>query len=410
MLDENGEEMIDTGIPALFECRKFNDSRYYLDHVAISFNEQFITIDTQFTKNYNKINERIGVNSEYREYEIALNPAVQRPVIFNQYCYIGKNEIIEDSKYGITKKNLNPIWNTTIENMLNGTPDSAPSQMYLSFKDKYKKPLQYENAGGALESLKTGYLLPVSKLNIRNAVLLNAKMYDNFSAGSYVDKSVTSNIVGFYAQRDARYVDTLGRAYLADISVCTPDSSMIEPYNLPVCPYNGSTFSSINGSIFSGTYLIDKDSQEALNFTYQMNFNTLDSNIDIQSGLTRFLFSDYMTKRFKKPHIYLYRGNLKTVDMLSLVDYQDLGEISVGYTNLDNRYIESKSTTLNDDWDGYAIAYPFSYAGKNKEILIYAEKKGKSGTEYTTDRLYFNFLSKPILMNNIRNSELNEWG
>lgn len=117
-----------------------------------------------------------------------------------------------------------------------------------------------------------------------------------------------------------------------------------------------------------------------------------------------------MTKRFKKPHIYLYRGNLKTVDMLSLVDYQDLGEISVGYTNLDNRYIESKSTTLNDDWDGYAIAYPFSYAGKNKEILIYAEKKGKSGTEYSTDRLYFNFLSKPILMNNIRNSELNEWG
>ena len=410
MLDENGEEMIDTGIPALFECRKFNDSRYYLDHIAISFNEQFITIDTQFTKNYNKINERIGVNSEYREYEIALNPAVQRPVIFNQYCYIGKNEIIEDSKYGITKKNLNPIWNTTIENMLNGTPDSAPSQMYLSFKDKYKKPLQYENAGGALESLKTGYLLPVSKLNIRNAVLLNAKMYDNFSAGSYVDKSVTSNIVGFYAQRDARYVDTLGRAYLADISVCSPDSSMIEPYNLPLCPYKGSTFSSINGSIFSGTYLIDKDSQEALNFTYQMNFNTLDSNIDIQSGLTRFLFSDYMTKRFKKPHIYLYRGNLKTVDMLSLVDYQDLGEISVGYTNLDNRYIESKSTTLNDDWDGYAIAYPFSYAGKNKEILIYAEKKGKSGTEYSTDRLYFNFLSKPILMNNIRNSELNEWG
>lgn len=411
---EDGKELIDTGLPALFECRTFNNSRYYLDHVSYSFNEQFISIDARYTKNYNKINERIGVNSEYREYEISLTPAVQRPVIFNQYCYIDSREIIPDSKYGITKKNMNPIWNTIIENMLEGNPDKAPSQFYLSFKDSAKKPLQYHNAGGSLESLKNGILIPVSKLNIRNAVLLNAKMYDNFSAGSYVDKSVAiDKNIGFYAQKDARYVDELGRAYLADISLCSPDASMLQSYDLPICPYKGATFDSINGTVFSGTYVIDKDSQEALNFTYQMNFNTLDSNLDIQSGLTRFLFSDAIMKKFKKPHIYLYRGNLKTIDMLSLVDYQDLGEIEIGYTDLDTRYINSKSTTLSEDWDGYCIAYPFSYSGKNKEILLYAEKKGKSGESYITDKLYFNFLSKPILMNNIKNSELNDnalWG
>ena len=66
--------------------------------------------------------------------------------------------------------------------------------------------------------------------------------------------------------------------------------------------------------------------------------------------------------------------------------------------------IEKASAYIEQDKDLQMIKNTYSYA--------YEKHKGqfrKSGEEYTTDNLYFNFLSKPILYNNIRNSELNEW-
>ena len=94
---------------------------------------------------------------------------------------------------------------------------------------------------------------------------------------------------------------------------------------------------------------------------------------------------------------------LSTQDSLKEL-YPNLAEVT-GAANEARKNITNTLRSKSTDVNGISDSLK-----KNKEILIYAEKKGKSGTEYSTDRLYFNFLSKPILMNNIRNSELNEWG
>lgn len=126
----------------------------------------------------------------------------------------------------------------------------------------------------------------------------------------------------------------------------------------------------------------------------------------MQSGLVGNLFSnDGMFEIGATPNIYLFRGNLKSTEVLSdTLLVKDLGPISVSRTSADTTFIDDTNTTLNADVDGYAIAWPISIKGRRREILFYVNKKGKAGETYTTDRLYFNFLDKPIINNNLHNS------
>ena len=124
----------------------------------------------------------------------------------------------------------------------------------------------------------------------------------------------------------------------------------------------------------------------------------------MKDGFIKYLVSKEEGNRAIQPTIYLFKGNLVSADGLSENNVvKTLDIIGVNKTTNDTTYIESQQTTLITDIDGYVIAWPNVVKGK-REILFYVNKKGKAGETYTTDRLYFNFLDKPIVNNNLHNS------
>ena len=56
--------------PILGDSYTYNSDIYYADEILYTFNENNITVGVSFSKDINKINNRIGVDSAYRQYEI----------------------------------------------------------------------------------------------------------------------------------------------------------------------------------------------------------------------------------------------------------------------------------------------------------------------------------------------------
>ena len=392
--------------PNLFECREFGDDKYYLDTITTTFNDNYINSKCSYTKSINKIDNRVGINSEYREYEIPLVPAVERNLNFEQYCYVDDFEYNEDIKNNIRKRQVDNDWSNIVYYGLSGITTEEPTHFNLKFMDENMNNIHYTDALSTRKEIAKSFIVGTNKLIFNNKVIFTGKTYDNFSLGTSSEKdnsSLTSNNI--YSQYQVRYVDDFGKADTMFISLFKPLNN-IDYAKLPKYEsvYGAPIYDNGSNSLFSGNYLIKKDASESLVFNYAMNFVTLHKSIYMKDGFTKYLFSKEEQNRAIQPTIYLFKGNLVSADGLSENNVvKTLDTIGVNKTANDTTYIESQQTTLTTDVDGYVIAWPNVVKGK-REILFYVNKKGKAGETYTTDRLYFNFLDKPIVNNNLHNS------
>lgn len=392
--------------PNLFECREFGEDKYYLDTITTTFNDNYITSKCSYTKSINKIDNRVGINSEYREYEIPLVPAVERNLNFEQYCYVDDFEYNEDIKNNIIKRQVDNDWSNIVYYGLNGITTEEPTHFNLKFMDENMNNIHYTDALSSRKEIAKSFIVGTNKLIFNNKIIFTGKTYDNFSLGTSSEKdnsSLTANNI--YSQYQVRYVDDFGKADTMFISLFKPLNN-IDYAKLPKYEsiYGNPIYDNGSNSLFSGNYLIKKDASESLVFNYAMNFVTLHKSIYMKDGFTKYLFSKEEQDRAIKPTIYLFKGNLVSADGLSENNVvKTLDVVGVNKTSNDTTYIESQQTTLITDIDGYVIAWPNVVKGK-REILFYVNKKGKGGEAYTTDRLYFNFLDKPIVNNNLHNS------
>ena len=130
-------------LPQLGNIFKYNDYNYYADEVTYVLNNNYTTATVSFTKNFNKINNRVGINSDYRQFRIYNSDFVSRPININQYAYVTKSTYTD---YDLSKINDNLF--TNIKNSLNkeynqSVPDLAPNALYIKMLDSDKQRLKY---------------------------------------------------------------------------------------------------------------------------------------------------------------------------------------------------------------------------------------------------------------------------
>jgi len=401
-------------LPKLGSIRKFDGYNYYADIVDYSYGNNYTDVQIEFSKNFNKINERIGVDAQYRLFRIATDGFVTRSINFNNYCYISRdiytpNGTVRD----ILVDNISDSFNDGTKS----TPITKPDTLYIKNYKSLNEQLQYNDyTTGNLMDVPCA-ILPVSYNRYGTNVCFSAIFKDNYSVGVSATDAYYPPASGLfdwdakaqYINKDVRYVDTNGESEYINLTLFRMNSSDSNVRALGLNPRKYPMANKIDvpsnlpNTVLSEKVLLEKDSREQLAFAYQLHFQTYDKNIRIHPGITKRLYvtdqsySSQETQYYDvRPPVYiLYKGDLNRRHTVNdRVQYRMLSAPTFTPVTSNGQYIHvgSVSFTTDTNYDGYALVWPDS--GE----LIYSYKTAIIADENSQQipDIYMNFSSDKI--------------
>lgn len=265
---------------------------YYVTKVKSVFYFDHVICDVEFSKDYNKLSQIIGIPSEPRFYEISEQSQIRRSKVIADYLVLGTSDgdnkntdsFIQESGWDYIQRLMFPLSSQS--------PATYPRYAATIFKNDIDKD---DNVAGN-ETFMTSVLHPVGTYSIRNTLTISWRMKDNFSAGDQVAPTgewvpELGNVDGAYNQlRPFQYPDVHGRADMFDFLIFPAlelsDTAVRELPALPkidIAALFGSentTAAAMNNT--SGLALL-KDNREALSFDYNLELLT-DSDRFVVSG------------------------------------------------------------------------------------------------------------------------------
>ena len=186
---------------------------YYVSKVTHTFYPNHIISNVEYSKDFNRLSQIIGIPSEPRFYEISEQSSIDREVAINDYILLGTNtENLASIKQTTLVKN-----SYLIETLLFGSQGTKYPQYALTvFK------------GDELKNNKhlVATLHPIATYSLENTLTIEWDMKDNFSAGDQL-KCLDNVFVGnkqvsspaYYALNPVGYTDVYGRADMFDFKI-----------------------------------------------------------------------------------------------------------------------------------------------------------------------------------------------
>lgn len=336
---------------------------YYVSKVKNTYYPNHIVSEVEFSKDFNRLSQIIGIPSEPRFYEISEQSLIEREVSIDDYLVIGTSiKTTSGSNSFIREKG----W-TYINSLLFENETKYPQYAVTLFKGDAKK--------GASD-FEVGVCHPVSTFSTENTLTLEWDMEDNFSAGDQVnttaysltpDKAVDT---AYNTLTPFCYTDKYGKVDMFDFAILKEyDLSVEQVMKLPQNPIeltNTDTTTLDNflfgnnelnsfGSHDNGIVLL-KDNREVVKFNY---------NIQLITDSDRFVISAYIWQNEKQ--------NLK----LALLN-EEVNKIS--NATLENNVFEVEdipfTTTIDAENNNIKINIETSLAdydlSKYKAIAIYS--------------------------------------
>lgn len=182
------------------------DKNYYISTVTWEVLPYYIKVTLGLSKDFNRISEYIGINSEKRMWEVSERMSVERQTLIQEYVIFsdnprtkkGKDVYFQEDAFSLTGWLFND--NSTVSGT---TPISACSV----------KPMNKNEA-----SVGNDVILSSVAVSFGNSALFAVNYADNYSAGQKIVKESKDNdLKGFWGQ----YVpaaDYYGRAYYLTLS------------------------------------------------------------------------------------------------------------------------------------------------------------------------------------------------
>lgn len=253
------------------------DNDYYISTVTWEALPSYIKVTVGLSKDFNRISEYVGINSEKRMWEISERMSVQRQAIYTDYLLFSYSNTRTGGGRGIT-------FATTIQrgifNYQFAGSDSSPAQI-MKVRLKNKKE----------ETVGTETLLPCVSIGMGNNLIITAQTADNYSAGQKIVKGTIQNadIKGFWGQY-VPYTDYYGGGYYADIIIGTNTPATDVPeFNIDkanALPEWAGEFPTTQVAQLSNL-IIRKDNREQLQISYELSAVTDDEDFIIGSALMR---------------------------------------------------------------------------------------------------------------------------
>lgn len=247
------------------------DEDYYVSSVTVAVYPFYIDCEVGLSKDFNRLSQYIGINSQLRMYEISEKQAYNRDMVYADYCVIGDAEASDD---GLLFQNVAELGYTFMQIPLVSERSGIITGANIS---------TYDEEGGDLHSVT----LPVISTAMGNTLVFSFAMQDNYSAG---DKSVidTSDVDGCW-QTSVPYNDYYGR-------FATMAFSMRKTGHRPIVWSDMVVFDLPQGTHMTGNttigtkdgkrLVVRKDNREIFRLHYQLHYVTNRKSIIIGPAMT----------------------------------------------------------------------------------------------------------------------------
>lgn len=279
----------------------------YIATIDASYDRTRIRITLTLTKNFNQLSEYIGLNSNYRLYDISEKQSVERHIHYAERVMVGKRVV--------DTKNKKPVV-LMVKDVPRMIEETITSRANLSLQRRVQTarvfPLNaVKNSSGTIYSqtplTDRCVFLPVASFPFGTSICFNFSYFDNYGAG-YQSSNEFEGEANKAAQRLVPYTDEYGEfsflhVKMTDESAWTPTldeqkdggKAMLYPEYKDYTGKND-TLGIIDTApdkvsqplSMSGALIIEKDSREKIDVTYQLNFVATDDNYIVGSGLTTF--------------------------------------------------------------------------------------------------------------------------
>lgn len=284
---------------------------YYVSRVLSTFYSNHIISEVEYSKDFNRLSQVIGIPSEPRFSEIGIQSQIHREVNIPDYVVLDTKIQENDGKTLSFLKNKSMDYiGSLLFSPRNHADNLDPNLSEETFYPKYAVTVFKNDADKVIQ--QGGDLLykeicsPLSTYTLQNSLTIEWDMKDNVSAGDKVNLTNLSIpdrdvIDTAYATLSAvKYTDKYNRADLYDFAIID-DYTMTpaEAQNLPNNPIailpnkEHFLFGNHNDDSYGGNYnglALLKDNREKISFNY---------NLQMLTGSDRFVLSAYMWQKNK---------------------------------------------------------------------------------------------------------------
>lgn len=375
---------------------KIDNNLYYVTTIESEYYNDIILQKVTYSKNFNQISQVVTIPSEPRYYEISERSTVRREIRLTDFFLLTttKNKDVNKPHYIDNSK-----WQNFIKKIIfidDGQP-ILPNFAFTRFKaDRIRQHLkesgetidynslfpssENETIEGVVtpkeSSESKNVIVPLLHFPLRNAIVFEWDMDDNFKAGDAVDVSVSGNNDttdgAYYTLLPVRYCDVMGGADLFSFRLFNKTNwTQHQLQRLPLAEASDFTPTESESIFLLPDNLsigLDKDNREALSFNYQINLLTSDDDEENKF----IIFSNIFGEKKSRLRMALINHTVsmfdETVDMsinyivadnvnYSLIDRND-GALEINITKPDGIDInEVKAIVLYDQENNTNYAY-----------------------------------------------------
>ena len=260
----------------------------YIATIDAEYDITRIRITVTLAKNFNQLSQFVGLNSNYRLYDISEKQSVERHIHYADKILIGKTPA--GSNLTILRNVFNVLINTINHSIkVNDKINKAQLVRVLPFSE-----------GNALQD--RAVILPVVAFPFGTSICFNFSFYDNYGAG-YQSSDDYENEKNKAAQRLVPYTDVYGEVSHIHFAMYnegwTPNLAAqqdggyakLYPQNKDFDWNGGATqvayidTSLVGYTNSAGALEINKDSREKIDVTYQVHYIAKSDDIVVGTGL-----------------------------------------------------------------------------------------------------------------------------
>ena len=380
---------------------KIDDELYYVMSIENEFYNDIILQKVTYSKNFNQISQVVTIPSEPRYYEISERSMVRREVRLMDFFLLTTSK--NDSKNNPNFISANK-WMDYMKRLLfvDGGQPVLPNFAFTRFKaDKFRQHLKENNeivncdnlypnsetqeVDGIIQPKPSNnhkdVIVPLLHFPLRNAIVFEWDMDDNFKAGDAVDTTTSGNNntvdKAYYSTLPVRYCDVMGKADLFSFKLFNKtDWTQAQSQRLPFAeesdfvPTEQESIFLLPDNLSIG---LDKDNREALSFNYQINLlNSSDNN---ENNFV--IFSNVFGKKNGRLKMLLLNHSVSMFD-----ETVDLSESSIVADNIAYQLINDTSGSIQ-----VKISTPEGVdLSQVKSIILYDVE----------DKLYYAYIAKNV--------------
>nr|DAG57131.1 MAG TPA: hypothetical protein [Caudoviricetes sp.] len=264
----------------------------YIATIDAEYDITRIRITVTLAKNFNQLSQFVGLNSNYRLYDISEKQSVERHIQYADKIFIGKTPTVGSNLTLL--QNVPNVLINTINHSKTGDDEIKKAQLV--------RVLPF-SAGNALQD--RAVILPVVAFPFGTSICFNFSFYDNYGAG-YQSSDDYENEKNKAAQRLVPYTDVYGEVSHIHFAMYnegwTPNLAAqadggyakLYPQDNEFNWYSGDHSKALVDSylvsylLTDGALEINKDSREKIDVTYQVHYIAKSDDIVVGTGLADF--------------------------------------------------------------------------------------------------------------------------